>query len=232
MDMSCFGITDCSTQEIDKEVAMIIFTQRCPLSCVYCHNHKMVRAKKSYTMKVDAICRRIAKAAPLITTVAFSGGEPLLEYEQVKRVAMKAKKCKLKVAVETSGVLPSSLSEMISEHLVDIILMDIKAPLDDTFTLERVCKGGRFHRKMLDSIRIISRFKGRKIARCTVTHEHFGFSEIADVAKLAKPFNEFVVQNVKPELAPIEDLHAIPVETLSAMISALKKEYPNIRCRY
>jgi 7-carboxy-7-deazaguanine synthase len=59
-------------------------------------------------------------------SIAFTGGEPLLQKDFLKQVLKLTKKAGILNYLETNGALPEALKEVID--LVDIIAMDLKLP--------------------------------------------------------------------------------------------------------
>jgi len=67
-------------------------------------------------------CSRI-----LVSGVVFSGGEPTMQKEPLLVIAEECRKMGLKVGIQTNGVFPDTLDELIKKNLVDKISLDLKA---------------------------------------------------------------------------------------------------------
>lgn len=118
----------------------------CNLSCVYCdtpqalvitptfkfeptpgsHKHET----KNNPVSVEQLTELVSsldKPAGVIHSVSLTGGEPLLQVDFLKAFLPELKKkVKLPIYLETNGVLPDHLNEVID--LIDITAMDMKLP--------------------------------------------------------------------------------------------------------
>jgi len=68
----------------------------------------------------------IGTSAPFISGVIFSGGEPTLQKDALTELARYAKQQGLAVGIQTNGLFPGTLEELIRQHLVDRIAIDYK----------------------------------------------------------------------------------------------------------
>jgi organic radical activating enzyme len=126
----------------------------CNLSCAYCDTPQALVLTKEYTCLPMPTGRQAAGTAVktekeskkynnpvsvqqlleltlaypknLIHSVSLTGGEPLLQVDFLKNFLPELRKEKLLVYLETNGVLPKHLEEIID--LVDIVSFDIKLP--------------------------------------------------------------------------------------------------------
>lgn len=126
-----------------------VFLKGCPLKCAWCHNPesqamkpvtvdierkvngKSVAGKKVYgeTMEVEAVLEHILKDAHFYEEsgggVTFSGGEPLMQFEGLKRLLEGCKQSSLHTTVDTSGYAGREQFEEIMD-LTDLFLYDLK----------------------------------------------------------------------------------------------------------
>jgi len=63
----------------------------------------------------------------LVSGVVFSGGEPTLQKDALLYLAGESKKMGLRVGIQTNGVFPETLQELIAQGIVDRIALDVKA---------------------------------------------------------------------------------------------------------
>jgi pyruvate formate lyase activating enzyme len=151
MKVNLGGIVPLSTVDWPGRAAMVIFLRGCPLRCPYCHNRELqegdalvefeqVARQIKKIKNVDCASNQatleeafsIAMTKPFASSIIISGGEPLMQQEQVKAIARLAKGLGMEVGLETSGCYPDHLSELLKKKLVDKVFLDIKAPLDDS----------------------------------------------------------------------------------------------------
>jgi len=118
----------------------------CNLSCRYCDTPQALEIPKTFkfepnpgqkkfepynnpatTDQLVELVNRLDKPSGLNHSVSLTGGEPLLQVDFLKNfIPELKKKVKLPVYLETNGVLPDHLSEIID--LIDITAFDIKLP--------------------------------------------------------------------------------------------------------
>jgi pyruvate formate lyase activating enzyme len=120
------GGTVISSLEYPGKVSLVIFTGGCNLRCPYCHNPKMIRGGNEVSReKIEA---EICKQRDFIDAVVITGGEPLLQCEEVEMLLQYSKKLGLLTKLDTNGGFPERLSKVIK--LADYVALDVKAPFD------------------------------------------------------------------------------------------------------
>lgn len=98
----------------------------CNLNCRYCDSPLALRVSQVTTpldeilQKVDALHNNRS----LHKSVSITGGEPLLQVDFLKGLLPELKKKGLLIYLETNGVLPNHLEEIIP--LIDIVSLDYK----------------------------------------------------------------------------------------------------------
>jgi pyruvate formate lyase activating enzyme len=121
------GGTVISSLEYPGKVSLVIFTGGCNLRCPYCHNPEMISGGEEVPR--EEIEGKIRKERDFIDAVVITGGEPLLQCEEVKKLLEYSKKLGLLTKLDTNGGFPGRLSRVIK--LVDYVALDVKAPFDD-----------------------------------------------------------------------------------------------------
>lgn len=100
----------------------------CNMHCVWCDTPHSIgdttRHYKEYSL--DQIVDEVSRLWDKSHSVSLTGGEPLLQADFVNRLAPVLKKNRMAVYLETNGILPEELRQVIEG--VDIIAMDIKLP--------------------------------------------------------------------------------------------------------
>ena len=108
----------------------------CNMHCVWCDTphsigplaqERLPEVRPRYVEQdIDEIFRQIADLWDGCHSVSLTGGEPLLQVEAIKELIPRFKKAKMPIYLETNGVLPTELKEVIDG--VDIVAMDMKLP--------------------------------------------------------------------------------------------------------
>lgn len=118
----------------------------CNLSCQYCDSPQALVVPKEYKVEISPgkknfkqfqnpatipqlieLVRSFEKPRGVNHSISLTGGEPLLQVDFLKNFILELKKeVDLPIYLETGGVLPDHLSEVI--ELTDIVAFDIKLP--------------------------------------------------------------------------------------------------------
>ena len=115
-------------------VRFVVFTQGCPLRCLYCHNPDTWELNKGTKMTADEILAKydLTKSYYKDGGLTVTGGEPLLQIDFVIELFEKAKAKNIHTCLDTSGIIFNKANEKIIEKMdkllsvTDLILLDIK----------------------------------------------------------------------------------------------------------
>ena len=112
----------------------IIFTLWCDLRCSYCHNPDFVLPEKIQKLRKNLISERaffhfLEKRKWLLEGVSICGWEPTLQSD-LWEFCKKIKQMWFSVKIDTNGMSPESIEELIKNNLVDYIAIDIKSSFD------------------------------------------------------------------------------------------------------
>lgn len=109
---------------------LVIFTQGCPLRCLYCHNPDTRDPSKGTEISVEELLHEINKYHAYFDHghggITVSGGEPLLQADFVASLFKEAKAQGLHTALDTSGFSSPSHLELVLPY-TDLVLLDIKS---------------------------------------------------------------------------------------------------------
>ena len=125
------NIIPLSTVDWYGRAVTVVFLMGCPFRCPYCQNHALLEMRKLTAEPADVgeIESEIKKNSPLISGVVFTGGEAFHQFDALQHLAEFTHKQGLLTGVETNGYYTERIRQMIDAHLVDMICMDVKAPL-------------------------------------------------------------------------------------------------------
>ncbi len=111
-------------------VRFIVFAQGCPLRCLYCHNPDTwdIDSPTAKEMSAEALFAEVRKYRSFIQKggVTVSGGEPLMQADEVRRFFELCKQANIHTALDTSGVMLNDSVKALLE-LTDLVLLDIKS---------------------------------------------------------------------------------------------------------
>lgn len=115
-------------------VRFVVFTQGCPLRCLYCHNPDTWEVGRGSKMTADEILAKyeLTKDYYKDGGLTVTGGEPLLQIDFVTELFEKAKAKNIHTCIDTSGVTFDIQSDKNTQKIdklldvTDLILLDIK----------------------------------------------------------------------------------------------------------
>ena len=123
------SIESCGTVD-GPGVRFVVFTQGCPLRCLYCHNPDTWSLEENQRMSVDEILEQYEGVKEFCGGgITVTGGEPLLQIDFVTELFKKASLKGIHTALDTSGLLfNKDNTEKIDELLkyTSLVLLDIK----------------------------------------------------------------------------------------------------------
>ena len=128
--MRIAGLQKTSLIDFPGRVAAVIFTQGCPFRCDFCHNPELV-IPEQFAQQISSaqIWQFLEKRVGQLDGVAISGGDPSIQPD-LPQFLEKLKKLGYQTKLDTTGINPQLLQNLIDQRLVDYVAMDVKAPLD------------------------------------------------------------------------------------------------------
>ena len=123
------GGTVISSVEFRGNMSLVIFMSKCPLACRYCHNVELLEdnSEKSF----DEIKKEIDSSRDFLDAIVISGGEPLLQNDAIIEIFKYVKEVGLKTKLDTSGIYPDKIRELLDLNLVDYVSLDVKTTFSD-----------------------------------------------------------------------------------------------------
>lgn len=145
------GLQKNSFIDFPGKISCVLFTTGCNFICPYCHNADLARGEYPARFELTAIMEFLESRRGMLQGVAITGGEPTLD-GGIFDLCRAVKALGYPVKLDTNGSRPGVLRQLISQHLVDFIAMDIKAPLNDYSPFSR---NPNIHERLTTSIRTI-----------------------------------------------------------------------------
>lgn len=111
-------------------IRFVIFTQGCPLRCLYCHNPDCRHEENGKPVTVGELMGEIEKYHSYFEYsgggVTVTGGEPLMQPEFVKAIFQECHKRDIHTVLDTSGYVQLNHAKPVLDE-VDLVLLDIKS---------------------------------------------------------------------------------------------------------
>ncbi len=130
------SIVETSLIDWDGKITMVLFFGGCNFRCPFCHNWRVAfGAEKFSNLSWDTIEHKIKERREWLDGIVLSGGEPLTGWEELVMVCSRIKNLNIKIKLDTNGANPDLLKRAIGDGLIDYVAMDIKAPLDQKYSI-------------------------------------------------------------------------------------------------
>lgn len=108
----------------------VVFTQGCPLRCLYCHNPDTRDPLKGHDYSVEELFGEMIKYKSYFDNghggLTVTGGEPLLQPEFVASLLKGAQDRGIHTALDTSGFASEHAQDLVIPH-ADLVILDIKS---------------------------------------------------------------------------------------------------------
>lgn len=117
------GVQPVSLSDWPGKVAAVLFLPGCPMACPYCHNAQLLASDVECVDVNDAV-EKLRERRKLLDGIVISGGEPCMQ--DIFPLIDFLKRDGFAVKLDTNGIYPHRLEEIVNAHLVDYIAMDVK----------------------------------------------------------------------------------------------------------
>jgi len=120
-----YDITPFTVLDYPEHLAAIIWFAKCNIRCDYCYNPDIVFSEGK--ISEDEVFAFLKKRVGMLEAVVLSGGEATL-YKNIVEFSKQIKDLGFKIKLDTNGLKPAVLKELISLKLIDYVALDYKAP--------------------------------------------------------------------------------------------------------
>ena len=228
--MRIVGLQRVSLLDYTDKIAATVFLAGCNLDCGYCHNRWMIDGGAPEAISVETLLDWLATRRGLLDGVCVSGGEPTLAPD-LADLLRAIKDLGFAVKLDTNGTRPDALGALLDEGLVDMVAMDLKAPLDARYAevAGRPVDVAALRRSMAH----LRRWGGRYEFRTTVGPQ-VGEEWLRDIARELRPDEAWYLQAFRPAegVAPaLATARAPDEETLAEIAARLAAVAPGVRVR-
>lgn len=168
---------------------MFVVTLRCETSCTYCQVSRQTEDKITFDMNEETAARAVEFAflspSPAIK-IEFQGGEPLLNFAQVRSIVEEAKKKNIVEKRDLSFVIATNLALLTDEVLdyADREGIFISTSLDgpeDLHNKNRPRKGKNSYQLAVTGIRRVQERLGRDRVSALMTTSHASLTRARDI---------------------------------------------------
>ena len=228
--MKIGGLQKTSLLDYPNAISAIIWTAGCNFRCPFCYNRDLVFGQIE-TIPEEEVLSFLEKRKGLLEGFVISGGEPLMQ-KDIVQFAEKVKKLGYIIKIDTNGMYPNKLRELIDKKLVDYIAMDIKAPKNKYDNLSGVKTDIK---KIEKSIEIIRNSSLDYEFKTTFAPNLLTKEDIISIAKWLEGSRRFYLQQFKND-APLvsfklQDVLPHTREVLNDTLKDIKQYFENCDVR-
>ncbi len=124
--MKIKGFQGTSLLDFPGRLASLIFFGGCNLTCPFCHNPALVLEPELFPdIPTEELLAELARRKPFIDGVVISGGEPTLD-PGLPELLRRIRELGLLVKLDTNGLVPAVLEQLLAAGLVDYLALDLK----------------------------------------------------------------------------------------------------------
>ena len=195
--MKIGGIQKTSLLDYPDIISAIIWTVGCNFRCPFCYNKDIVFGNVQLISENEVISF-LEKRKGMLEGLVITGGEPLM-HKDISDFCEKVKKMSYLIKIDTNGMYPEKLKDLIYKKLVDYVAMDIKAPKKKYEKLTNVKVSIK---KIEESIKILKNSNIDYEFRTTFVPELLTKDDILEIAKWLKGSKRFYMQQFK-QISPL-----------------------------
>lgn len=200
--MNIKGFQGTSLLDFPGRVASLVFTGGCNLTCPFCHNAGLVLEPDNYPdYPLDELLADLKKREGFIDGVVVSGGEPTIDAGLPAFIST-LKERGLQVKLDTNGLIPDVIKDLLRQQLVDYYAVDIKTSLDRYGELHTMSVNTAALEETVD---LLKSADAESEFRTTCIPHLVGEQEIDEIGELLRGAPLWVLQQYVPAHAMIEE---------------------------
>jgi len=228
--MKIGGIQKTSLLDYPDLISAIVWTVGCNFRCPFCYNRDIVLGKVE-NISEEEVISFLEKRKGMIEGLVISGGEPLMQ-EDIVEFCEKVKKIGFLIKIDTNGMFPEKLQELIDKKLVDYIAMDVKAPKEKYDQLT----GGKTDLSSIEkSIEIIKKDAPDYEFRTTFVPDILKKEDVVKIAKWLEGAKRFYIQQFRGNTplisSKLENVVPYPKEYLYETLNEIKPFFKSCNLR-
>jgi pyruvate formate lyase activating enzyme len=226
------GLQKLTLLDYPGKVSAMVFTIGCNMRCPFCHNYELVKDADKIKDLVDPqeVIDYLKKRKGVLDGLVITGGEPTLQRGLKDFIKEVKEETGLLVKLDSNGLNPTILKELIDEKLVDYVAMDIKNDFENYGTITGIANLPT--NRIQESINILEESDIEYEFRTTVIKDFHTLDRLKNIVNfIKKDSNYFLQQFIISENVPNKNLKYYTDEELINIGKELKEIHPNIKVR-
>lgn len=221
------GLLKTTLLDYPSHVAATVFLGGCNLRCPFCHNSSMLENPISeYTQ--EELFSFLKKRQGILDGICISGGEPTLN-SNLPEFIKEIKSLGYLIKLDTNGTNPNMLENLIENHLLDYVAMDVKSSLEE---YEKCCGCSVDLSAISRSISILQEGRIPYEFRTTIVNELHTAASIKSMGRLLQGAEQLFLQSfVSSEGVSVKNLHAPSSDCMKKYKEILQHYISNVFIR-
>ncbi len=226
------GIQKLTLLDYPGKVACTVFTAGCNMRCPFCHNKDLVFIPDNFTYTdPDDILDFLSKRQGILDAVCITGGEPMLQpglLDFVKQI----KELGYMVKVDTNGLMPDKLKQLVESGCVDYIAMDIKNSFGKYEATAGLVNGENMVKQIKKSINYLLSGVVDYEFRTTVVRELHTREDLISIARYIKNAKNYYLQQFVDSGKCIQEgFTSYTKEEMEDLLTEIRKVNENVQLR-
>jgi len=189
------GFEKLSLIEYPGKIVAVVFTGGCNFRCPFCQNPDLVlNSAKLPSICEEEVINYLISKRKWLDGLAITGGEPTI-HKGLPDFLAKVKKVGFLVELETNGSEPLMMKDLIDNHLIDYVAMDIKSPLVwEKYKEAAGIDNKELFERVKQSLKLLLKSRVRYEFRTTVVPGLLTEEDIIKIAERIKGAKRYVLQ--------------------------------------
>lgn len=192
--MQIAGYQPLSLIDYPGSICSVVFTQGCPFKCPFCHNPELIPHGEG-SIDEDTIFTHLDTHSRMLEGVCVTGGEPTIQ-AGLKDFLAKIKQRGLKVKLDTNGIHPHLVQDILDAKLVDFVAMDLKHTWEQYDTVTRTSSAG-VTMNCKKTFEILSHCGIAHEFRTTVSPSMHSAEHLIQMASQLEPYETYALQQIR-----------------------------------
>lgn len=224
--MRIAGFQPLSLIDYPGVIAAIVFTQGCLFRCPYCHNPELIPKQSAAAgPSPEELVAALRKHRNMLEGVCITGGEPTIHPDLPDFIKLlKAEGFLIKL--DTNGVSPEMVKQLIEDKMVDYFAMDLKQTWEKYSTITNLV-GTRVTEKCRETFQLISDSGLPHEFRTTIASGLHTEDDIVDIAKNLKDGTRYALQPIRYEKT-FKNLVPQPLFNLDQLTIRIRQLRPDL----
>jgi pyruvate formate lyase activating enzyme len=220
------GLQKLSLLDFPGTPCAIVFTQGCSFRCAFCHNPELIPMEGRTRLNEDDVLSQLEKNRKMVDAVTITGGEPTLQADLLAFMK-RLKGAGFKVKLDTNGVTPAKVKEVIETGLADYFAMDLKQRWEKYDEIIRVGSPGLIERAKETFGLIQDSGIDHEFRTTILPHSHTEEDFMTMVGYL-KPGEKYFIQETRFDITLEPDLPRQKSFDTDALVAKLRSAYPAV----